>query len=723
MRTVQVFTSIFLFIVFFIWSFGGSYGALINFYFPYLPIFFFIVLVPFSIPGFSEKFFKILSKLEKYSFVIFPAFIFIFTQYVWHDVFSGIPHVQDEINFKYLATAILDGKLTSPLHPHYEFFRFLYIIPSESGTYSIYDIGYPIVLAPFLYFKVPFLLNPLLSSFSIYFSGRIAEELYDRHTASLSMMLASFSLFLSSMGGTWMSHSLCAFLTLGAALFAIKSLKKDFVRNTVISALLISALMFSRPQNALFVLFSIVLFYAFFAGGRNFIKSMLISGSIIFLFFLLFNYTHYIFSGAVLTGKHSVYWNISEPVDDCMRLGLGNGCRHATLIDLPAEGLTFTHAVYTTYLRLNQLVYGMFFHPLMFIFISIMFLFKTNTDKFKKDLFVLFCFLIIFFTYFFFYFDGNVYGPRYYYEAAFFLMILASRGIMLFFNKFNIKSKNPLLRPVNLFSAFLIAGIIFQFVIAAPAFFKPHRLAFWGADPLLYKALEEKNIKKGLIFINPHSFYSSGMATMNIHDIDSNDLIFARDLGPFQNRRLMNHYPEKSAYLVNFNKEWFEERLPDIIELKKEELPDIMSVELEDKEWPLSGSPDYCNAYPAWKYIDKYAGFELEPELISGKKFFFCRFIDNSEHYSFGQYFEKEGRYIVRIHHAKTPAGAKFRVSTGRFSSVVNFSGVENKLSETEFAMDFKKGLNIIKIQPRNIKEKKSGYFIIDRIEFQMTSD
>jgi hypothetical protein len=183
----------------------------------------------------------------------------------------------------------------------------------------------------------------------------------------------------------------------------------------------------------------------------------------------------------------------------------------------------------------------------------------------------------------------------------------------------------------------------------------------------------------------------------------------------------MNHYPEKSAYLVNFNKEWFEERLPDIIELKKEELPDIMSVELEDKEWPLSGSPDYCNTYPAWKYIDQFAGFELEPELTAGRKYFFCRFLDNSEHYSFGQYFEKEGRYIVRIHHAKTPAGAKFRVSTGRFSSVVNFSGVENKLSETEFAMDFKKGMNIIKIQPRNIKEKKSGYFIIDRIEFQMT--
>jgi len=144
---------------------------------------------------------------------------------------------------------------------------------------------------------------------------------------------------------------------------------------------------------------------------------------------------------------------------------------------------------------------------------------------------------------------------------------------------------------------------------------------------------------------------------------------------------------------------------------------------LEDKEWPLSGSPDYCNTYPAWKYIDQFAGFELEPELTAGRKYFFCRFLDNSDHYSFGQYFEKEGRYAVKIHHVKTPVGAKFRISSGKSRNDVNFSDVENTLSETEFEMDFEKGMNIIKIQPRNIKEKKSGYFIIDRIEFQMTSD
>jgi len=719
MRAVRISLAIFIFIVFFIWSFGGNYTQLLDFYFPTLLIFFLIVLIPFSIPGFSENFFKIITKFEKYSFVIFPIFIFIFTQYVWHDVFSGIPHVQDEINFKYLATVILDGSLTSPLHPHYEFFRFLYIIPTESGTYSIYDIGYPILLAPFLYFKVPFLLNPLLSSFSIYFLGRIVQELYDRRTASLSMMLGSFSLFLSSMGGTWMSHSLCAFLTLGSVLFAIKSLKKDFVRNTVISALFISALMFSRPQNALFVLLSVVLFYALFAGGRNFIKSMMISGSIIFLFFLLFNYTHYIFSGSVLTGKHSVYWNISEPVDGCMRLGLGNGCRHATLIDLPEEGLTFTHAVYTTYLRLNQLVYGMFFHPLMFLFISIMFLFRTDVGEFKKDMFILFCFLVIFFTYFFFYFDGNVYGPRYYYEASFFLVILASRGIMLFFNKLKTKSKNPFLKPVNLFSAFFVAGIIFQYFAAAPAFFKPHRLAFWGTDPLLYKALEEKNIKKGVVFINPHTFYSSGTAKMNLHEIDKNDLILARDLGLFQNRRLMNYYPDRKAYLANFNKEWFEEKLPDIIEIKPEELPDIMSIELEDKEWPLSGRPDYCNAYPAWKYIDQYAGFELEPELTAGRKYFFCRFLNNSEHYSFGQYFKKEGKYRVKVILAKTPLGAKFQFSSGESETTLDFYSEQNKSAEIEFEMFFKKGFNVIKLKPLNIQENRPRYFIVDRIEFE----
>lgn len=718
MKAVRTATALFLFLLFFVWSFGGNYNQFMGFYFPTLFIYFLLILIPFAIPGFSEKFFKVISEIEKHSFIIFPVFIFIYTQYVWHDIFSGMPHVQDEINFKYLATAILDGSLTSPLHPHYEFFRFLYIIPAKAGTYSIYDIGYPLLLAPFLYFKVPFLLNPLLSSFSIYFLGRIVIELYDRKTAALSMMLATFSLFLSSMGGTWMSHSLCAFLTLAAVLCAIKSLKKDFIKNTVISALSISALMFSRPQNALFVLISIVFFYALFAEKRKFIKSIVISGSIIFVFFLLFNYTHYIFSGAFLTGKHSVYWNISEPVDNCMRLGLGNGCRHATLIDLPDQGLTFSHAVYTTYLRLSQLIYGMFFHPLIFLFVPILFLFKADKASDKKNFFVLSCFLVMFITYFFFYFDGNVYGPRYYYEASFFLTILASRGIILFFERFNGRTGNPLLKPVNLFSAFFIAGILFQYTVAAPEFFKPHRLAFWGADPLLYQALEEKNIKEGVVFIYPHSYYSSGTATMDMHNIDENDLVFARDLGPAQNHRLMNHYPDRKYYLANFNKEWFEIKKPDIIELKPEELPDIMNIELEDKEWPISGRPEYCNTYPAWEYIDRYAGFELEPELILGRKFFFCRFIDNSEHYSFGQHFEHEGIYKVKVIHAQTPLGIKFNFSNGKDSATISFFNNFNKIEETEFEMSFEKGLNIITIQPTEITDKSFGYFIIDRIDF-----
>lgn len=570
MRFLQISIAIFLFLLFFVWGAGNSYSTFANNHFFTFVVYFFIVLIPFSIPGVLEKFLALLAKLEKYSFFIFPIFVFVFAQYIWHDVFSGIPRVYDEINFRYLANAILDGSITSELHPHYEFFRYLYIIPAKTGSYSIYDIGYPLFLAPFLYFKVPFLFNPLLLSFSIYFLGRITEELYNRLTASIAMMLASFSLFLSLMGGTWMSHSFSAFLMLGATLFTIKGLKKNYLKNTVISALFISTLMFVRSQNAFFVLIAVLFYHAMFGQRKNFLKSASILGITILPFFLVFHHTHYIFSNSILTGKHSFYLNISEPIENCMQLGLGKGCRHATLLELPEEGLTFGFAAFISHLRLNSLFFEMFFHPLLFIFISILFLFKTTLKEFKKDFFVLFCFLIIFFTYFFYYFDGNVYGPRYYYEASFFLTILVARGILLFFNKFNLKNKNPLLSSLNLFSAFAVAGVIFQYTVTIPEVLKPYRLAFWGSDPLLYKALEEKGIKEGLIFINPHTYYSSGVATMNFHKIDDNSLIFARDLGFFQNRRLINYYPDKKVYVANFNnKEWNENKLPEIFEFKK----------------------------------------------------------------------------------------------------------------------------------------------------------
>lgn len=71
MKAVRTATALFLFLLFFVWSFGGNYNQFMGFYFPTLFIYFLLILIPFAIPGFSEKFFKVISEIEKHSFIIF----------------------------------------------------------------------------------------------------------------------------------------------------------------------------------------------------------------------------------------------------------------------------------------------------------------------------------------------------------------------------------------------------------------------------------------------------------------------------------------------------------------------------------------------------------------------------------------------------------------------------------------------------------------------------
>jgi hypothetical protein len=326
---------------------------------------------------------------------------------------------------------------------------------------------------------------------------------------------------------------------------------------------------------------------------------------------------------------------------------------------------------------------------------------------------------VTFAGYFLYYFDGNVYGPRYYYEVSFFLLILAARGVVLFFSRFKNNSANPLLRPSNLFSASFSAGILFQFIIFAPPIYEFHKAAFWGTDPKLGEALEKQNITEGVVFIFPHLFYSSGAARMNLADIDSNKLIFALDLGPAENRRLMNYYPDRKYYRALFNKQWFEHQPPEIVPLKKEDFPDIIHLEMENKKYPVDGIPDYCNKFPSWPYIDKYSGFNIDLSFTEGKAYYFCRFKDKTEFFTFGQYFENEGLYNVSINVLKTRQSSKFSFSSGPSSITIDLFNESDIYQTVEISMPFRKGMNFITIKPVDDPADSYSFFIIDSLDFK----
>ena len=718
MKAVRFFISSILFLIFFVWAFFDNFKELFLFYIPNITLIFLLSFAFFAVSSVDTKISNIIAWLEKHSFIVFSVFTFVFSLFFSIFVFSALPHAPDEINYKYLAEAILDSRITSDLHPHYEFFHVLYTNPTISGTYSIYQIGYSIFLAPFVFFGAPFICNPLLNAVSVFLTGRITQEIYDRKTAFLSMIFASFSLFVMLLGGTLMAHSFCAVCTLASFYFAVLSIKnegKKRVLFSMLSALFISFLMFIRPQNALFILLFVAIYVFVFTDKKSFFKITSVMGSLIFVFLLLFIYSNYTVSGKITEFKHEKYWNIAEPVDNCMGLGLGKGCKFGTYYEMPDEGLTVPLAAKITAERLHYFVPVFLFNPLFFIFLTLLFLSVRNRVDIKKNSIILLGYLIPFSAYFFYYYLDNGYGARYYYECSFFLFPLTAEGVLLAYEKSESFFEKPLLKRGIIVSAFLLASFIFQNIFTLPAMLSFYSKGSWSADKLLTTALKEKNIEEGVLFISPDFFYATGAARMNLHKIDENKLIFAHDLGYAANQNLMDYYKNKKSYLVIFNIN--ENKLPEIIETKRDPSISWLTAEAEHKSYPLDGEADYCNKMPQYPdFVNKYSGFTLPGDMTSGRVFFFCRFTEKSQFYTFGQHFEKEGKYKVRITYAAAPESGKFDFESRNFNKKLDFYSAKPHLESVEFEALFEKGMNFIKLSPDF--EGKQEYFIIDKFEF-----
>ncbi|MBR6422613.1 hypothetical protein IKS86_07880 [bacterium] len=719
MKKVRIFIAAVLFLIFFVWAFAGNFGSLFLFHLPTMIVLFLLASAVFAFVP-AEKLTAAVNKTEPYKFYIFPAVAFLFSLAVSLFIFRGLPHVPDEMNYKYLAEAILDGKITTPLHPHYEFFHFLYTNPAISGTYSIYQIGFSIFLAPFVFLKVPFLCNPLLNAAAVFLIGKTAEEFYGKTVAFVTMALASLSLYTALMGGTLMAHSFCAVCTLGAFYLAVLSVRNCGTKRVMfaaVSALFISFLMFIRPQNALFALIFIMFYLFVFIDKKSFFKLVPVMGGVIFLFFLLFVYSNYAISGKITEFKYVKYWNISEPENDCMGLGLGKGCRFGTPYEMPENGLTLPLAFEITSKRLYYFVLDFIFSPFMLLFLILAFLLAEDKLKLKKHSILLTGYLIFFVVYFFYYYIDSEYGygSRYYYECMFFLFPPLAEGILATVRKSEKIFSKPFFKNAVFVPAFIASALIFQTLLMLPIKNFYYSKSFWIGDKLLSEALKEKNIDEGVVFIFPDTFYADGAVRMNLHKIDENKLIFAHSLDYMSNQNLMDYYKGRKFYTAFFSAGG--EKKPEIFEIHRDPSVSWVTAEAEYKNNPVDGAPDYCNKFPQYPdFINKSSGFTLPEDMISKRVFFFCRFTEETQFYTFGQNFEKEGIYKVRITFAATPESGKFYFESGNFSKKIDFYSQESLLDSVEFDVFFKKGMNFIKLSPD--LNGRQHYFIIDKFEF-----
>ena len=714
-----------IFLMFFVWA--TDLGVLLPFkiFFPTFHIFLLVSLVLSAAVFVKFDFSTENLKFGKSPFFILPFCAFLISLMISIVFFQGIPHIQDSVNYLVMAQNFAAGRLHDKMPEHYEFFQFAYMIPDGEKVYSVFLPGFSFFLIPFVWLKIPIFANPLLTAFNVFLSGRIAEKLFDRKVAVVSMVFMLFSVFFIVMGGTYMAHPFCLTMTLCAVFAYIHMLEQKSVKYPILLGVSLGWLALTRPQNTLFAGLALISHYLYLIArkhdGLTFAEALK-KGAFSLLFFAPFLafllYYNSIYTGNPLIFKQDLFFNYSEPRSFCHRFGLGTGCPRSNWIELPMEGLTFSHALLVSFRRLSPLIMNLFLHPLMFLLMPFAFIFAKSSKDFGKLFFLFFIFSANFAGYFFFYFDGNVFGPRYLYETSFFLlMILAYSFCRISEGLFKRQNLNKLVKALAF--SLMLAAAAYQICYILPALKKSYEKGFWNIDAKLKAALDLAGIREGVVFVGPFTMYGSGYALMDFGDFESNKIVYVRDLGEKQNRRIMFDYPNRKYYLASFKKLDNNDELPLITEL----FPPIdngeIHVELENKFYPLTGSPDFCNTFPERSYLDKY--FEMNPpyELILPNQFLmFCRFVNLEQYYDFKQKINKSGEYEVRIRGIQSENMGNFDLLIdGKKVTELNFHAGTEKMTEISFNSRLEKGMRDFRIIPRELVSKYN-YFMIDSVDF-----
>jgi hypothetical protein len=168
--------------------------------------------------GFPETLeMRIPSRLDRFAglaaiWVIVLAAALSFFSYEWH------PHVPDEVIYLYHARYLAAGMLTLPAPPVPEAFSF-YMIPYEASRwYSIFSPGWPAVLAVGVLAGAPWLVNPILAGLNVLLAYLFIQEINNRRTARLAILLLCASPWYIFMSMNFMAHTFTLTCVLAAAL-------------------------------------------------------------------------------------------------------------------------------------------------------------------------------------------------------------------------------------------------------------------------------------------------------------------------------------------------------------------------------------------------------------------------------------------------------------------------------------------------------------------------
>jgi hypothetical protein len=413
-------------------------------------------------------------------------------------------------------------------------------IVNNGKFFSKYTIGFSILLIPFVLIGNPFILNPILAAFAIAVMYRLGRELYDNNTALIAAILLVISPFFIMNSVTILVHTAFLLCFLMFMLFYLKSLKEKSLLNPLAAGASIGFAVLIRPADAFFPILLFIAFSLYMlasgktpsgGGNQKDNRRMLLSNFIItilsasvFLGFLL--YVNYAQTGSPL--KFSFQEYISEE-----KWGLG------------VMGHNHIRAVWNSAFAATRLFTWL---PPLMVGLSLFALWEKGW-KTKVLMLIVLCPFV--FYYFYYGIGFHEFGPRYYFITLAALPIMAARGMI---NIEQLLKKRRLPAPATLIilvimAFFTIAGIFPGLVSESTAY--PRGLTFFFRD------VEERfrdTPEGSILFLQttPHQllvYYTRNDPFL------TNKTIIANFLDMETNQKVIEKFPDKKPYLVNYDEQ------------------------------------------------------------------------------------------------------------------------------------------------------------------------
>jgi hypothetical protein len=340
-------------------------------------------------------------------------------------VLEQVAHLEDEVAYLFQAQVFAMGKAHVPAPIHGNCFFAPFVLDHQGRRFGKYPPGWPALLALGVVAGQPWWVNAACVALTIALIFRLGREMHGPLVGATAAGLGSISPFLLLLSGSLMSHPACLlFLTLflwcfwrtkarpnagdGWALVAGVSLGCAFVIRPF------TAVAVALPAGVWSLWSAIAQRDTSTLGRRGAWRRIWFVGLGFAPLALVVPLSNAIWTGDPMLSPYEIFW----PYD---RLGFGPG--HGPL----PEGNTIWLGLSSVIAALGHLANVLHGWPaLSLTFVVLLFLFKPRR---QADLFLGWTALSLILAYALYWTSGDVFGPRYAYEATSALLVLSAAGI------------------------------------------------------------------------------------------------------------------------------------------------------------------------------------------------------------------------------------------------------------------------------------------------------